>query len=620
MRVFVGWVIALGLVALPAMAGRPRDGKNGAADASKTKDANADKTMTSADSKTDAAAKTETTNFATEVQQLRDLIVSQSKELESTREQLQQDQHRIELLENALKTSHEAPAAASISATGVLATPSSAAPPATIGTPAVAPVSQPNNGPEEQKGPLSFRIGGAEFTPGGFLDFTSIFRSTNTGNLGTSFGAIPFSNTVQGHLTEERFMVSNSRISLKVAEKFGQNDVTGYYEMDFLGNDATNVLVTSNSHTFRSRLYFVDVKRDKFEVAAGQMWSWLTPNRVGVSPMPADIFYSQNMDTNYQVGLTWTRAPQFRVVYHPNEHWALGVALENPEQYTGLGNVQPEVTFPNFFNATLSGQFDAANNSNTPNLHPDVIPKISYDTDLGGKHFHAEAAGLLTSVKITFLSGAIPRPSGFSTNTKTGGGISGAVNLEFLKNVRFVGNGFWSDGGGRYIFGLGPDAVVKPIVSHGAAACVTVGFVTTGCDVTPSLVHSGSGIVGIEAQVTPTTMFAGYFGGAYFQRNAFPDPTHAPGLNPISCGPHLPATLLPCIGFGGTNSSVSNNRAITEPSFDWIQTFWKDPQYGALQLITEVSYVTRSPWFVAAGAPKNAHLTMAWVDLRYILP
>ena len=46
--------------------------------------------------------------------------------------------------------------------------------------------------------PLSFHIGGADFTPGGFLDFTSIFRTTNVGTLGTTFFNIPFNNTTQG--------------------------------------------------------------------------------------------------------------------------------------------------------------------------------------------------------------------------------------------------------------------------------------------------------------------------------------------------------------------------------------------------------------------------------------
>jgi len=39
-----------------------------------------------------------------------------------------------------------------------------------------------------------------------------------------------------------------------------------------------------------------------------------------------------------------------------------------------------------------------------------------------------------------------------------------------------------------------------------------------------------------------------------------------------------------------------------------------------VQLVTQTSYVTRAPWFVAAGAPKNAHLMMGYVSLKYVLP
>src|SRR5260370_5422142 len=35
---------------------------------------------------------------------------------------------------------------------------------------------------ERQVSPLAFKIGAAEFTPGGFLDLTSIFRTTNVGS------------------------------------------------------------------------------------------------------------------------------------------------------------------------------------------------------------------------------------------------------------------------------------------------------------------------------------------------------------------------------------------------------------------------------------------------------
>ena len=284
-----------------------------------------------------------------------------------------------------------------------------------------------------KESPLSFHIGGADFTPGGFLDFTSIFRTVNTGNIGTNFFNIPFNNTSNGHLTETRLTAQNSRITLKAADKFKGNDVTGYVEADFNGNDPANVFVTSNSHTMRMRLYWLDLKHGPWEILGGQSWSWLTPNRVGLSPVPSDIFYTQNMDLNYQVGLTWTRAAQFRVAFHPNKNFAMGVALENPQQFIGQANM---VVLPAGFTGAptnLASQFDAGNNAATPNLHPDIIPKIAYDTDLGGKHFHVEAVGLLTSVKTTIQP---PGTTTFVTNTKTGGGGSFNVNLEVLKGLR----------------------------------------------------------------------------------------------------------------------------------------------------------------------------------------
>ena len=98
-------------------------------------------------------------------------------------------------------------------------------------------------------------------------------------------------------------------------------------------------------------------------------------------------------------------------------------------------------------------------------------------------------------------------------------------------------------------------------------------------------------------------MYYGYYGGAYFQRNTALDPATGKFL-----------------GFGFPGSSSSANRAIQEPTFGIIQTFWKNPRYGALQLITQYSYLTRHPWSVSAGAPKNAHLSMGYANVRYVLP
>ena len=204
---------------------------------------------------------------------------------------------------------------------------------------------------QEKKSPLSFKIGSATFTPGGFVDIENIFRTTNTqNNIATNFASIPFSNTPQGNLTEYRLTAQFSRFNITVRDKFGANDMTGYCEADFSGNDATNVYQTVNGHTLRVRLCFLNLKRGKWEVLGGQTWSWLTPNRKGVGPMPADdLWITYNEDQNIVAGFPYTRAAEFRVAYHLNDHWAMGLGIENPNQFIG-----GFVALPAAFSTTLA--------------------------------------------------------------------------------------------------------------------------------------------------------------------------------------------------------------------------------------------------------------------------
>ena len=50
------------------------------------------------------------------------------------------------------------------------------------------------------------------------------------------------------------------------------------------------------------------------------------------------------------------------------------------------------------------------------------------------------------------------------------------------------------------------------------------------------------------------------------------------------------------------------------------QTLWRDPKYGALQLMFQYSYLQRNPWYVATGQPSNANVNMVFWNLRYLLP
>ncbi|HEY6250980.1 MAG TPA: hypothetical protein VI685_13550 [Candidatus Angelobacter sp.] len=347
----------------------------------------------------------------------------------------------------------------------------------------------------------------------------------------------------------------------------------------------------------------------------GQTWGLQTPNRVGVSPNPADLSLGYHEDAGIGVGYNYTRAAEFRVGYHFNDHFVWAVAAQNPDQFTN-----GEVIFPAAFNAQLGGQFDAANQTTTPNVGPDVLTKIAFDHDFaGGHHFHWEGGAMETAIKVSVLAPSNTTSAAFTSHTKVGGGVFGDVLVDLFKgsegrNIRFVASGMWGNGIGRYLNALAPNAMVHPINGSGTT-CAIVGAVATGCDAAISLIHSGDMVAGFEFLPHPRSQFGVYYGGAYAQRNFNIDTTST-------------AATQPFIGFGFPNSAApirqgsanNNNRAVQEGTIDWTQTFWKNPQYGAVLLVTQASYVTRAPWFVSAGAPKNAHLLMGYVSLRYVLP
>ena len=285
--------------------------------------------------------------------------------------------------------------------------------------------------------------------------------------------------------------------------------MTGYIETDFNGNDAANVFVGTNPHTLRLRLYWLDLKRGQWEFLGGQSWGLLTPNRTGVSPMPSDLALTLSEDANIHVGIHHTRQGTFRTVWHPNDHFAWAFAVENPQQFTN-----GEVTGADrVFARVLGNQLDGGATTGVPNAGPDLATKFAWDTTAGGKKYHFEGGGMFTTAKVSVLPTAQPR----SPNTPaSAAAFRAAFNVELVKNFRFLVNGIYGDGIGRYLTGLGPQYVVRPVA-----------LTPTTFDVATSMVHSGGGTGGFEFQLGPKTQIGTYYGGYYFQRNAFNDLTAA---------------------------------------------------------------------------------------------
>jgi len=525
------------------------------------------------------------------------LAQSGPDEIAQLKAQVAQLQKQIELLSKKLdqvadgKTADAAPtpevrlyppASLTATTTPVAAPVASAAPPA-VSSPIVNPplpkAAAPQAAVATPSSPLQILLGNITITPVGFMDLTATWKNTNAGgSLGTNFGNFPYNNTLpQAKLSEFRFSPQNSRIGFRVDGSWKGWRFIGYNEFDFLGTSgATNISVTNGAFVPRIRLYWVDVRKDKFEFLAGQSWSLMTPNRKGLSPLPGDIFYSQVMDVNYLIGLPWDRQPGVRFVYHPSEKVAMGLALENPEQYIGGSGGGSPITLPACCTSYAGVQLDNQTTQQAvPNLHPDIIAKVAFDPSA---RVHFEVAGLARTFRTFTLQGPLANLN--STVTTGGGAVNG--NFEVVKNFRLISNNYWSDGGGRYMFGQAPDLIVR-------------------ADGTLSPVHSGGFNEGFEATAGKFLIY-GYYGAMYARRNVAID------------------TNGSLVGFGYRGAPNSMNKTVQEVTFGYNHTLWKDAKYGALNIITQYAWFTRNPWYIAPNSPKAAHLNTVWVDVRYTLP
>jgi hypothetical protein len=271
-----------------------------------------------------------------------------------------------------------------------------------------------------------------------------------------------------------------------------------------------------------------------------------------------------------------------RVLFHPSEKVTFGVSAENPDQYAGGSAGGSTITYPAAFASLANAQLDIAQNVSNgqniltqPTVAPDIIAKLALDPS---SRFHFEIGGIERNFKTV-------NPSLLSQHfTATGGGLLVGLNAEVVKNFRLISTNYWSDGGGRYLFGQAPDLIVR---ANG----------------TLSLVHSGGTIDGFEARTWKNNLLLyAYYGGIYIGRNVAVD------------------TNGSRVGYGYTNSPNSQNRAINEVTFGFNQTLWGNPRYGAVNAMGQYEWLSRVPWFVAVGAPKGTHDNTIYFNLRYTLP
>jgi hypothetical protein len=287
---------------------------------------------------------------------------------------------------------------------------------------------------------------------------------------------------------------------------------------------------------------------------------------------------TQDLDPNIQSGLVWGRIPQARVVYRPKESIALAVSFESGSTYAGgsagAGTITlPSALAPNYFNQVDMG----VGGLGVPNPHSDLIAKIAFDPQIGGRSAHIEVAGLMN--QFSFFN-----PLTSQRFSAVGGGVSLNAGMDITGKLTLLTSNYYSNGGGRYIFGEAPALIIR---GNGE----------------PSLVHAMSTMDGVEYQARPKLKLWAYYGGTFIDKNVAIDPSDG---KPV--------------GYGFPGSPYGQNRSIQEVTGGFTHIFWQNPMRGTLQFSGQYSWLVRHPWHVESGNPASANLNMVYLGLRYALP
>ena len=311
---------------------------------------------------------------------------------------------------------------------------------------------------------------------GSYVAMEGVARQHNEVANGASnppFGSpgIPLQNSALYTEREFRASAQQSRIGLKATGDIDPNQhLKGYYEMDFLGasTDANNR--ESNSFTPRIRQVFGEYDNDiyRFHVAAGQAWSFLTQNRVGLLPNSENI--PLTIDAQYVVGFDWLRNPQIRFVQQLSDIAWVGVSVEQPAAVfpgsPSAATVPPPAPIVTSINNTCTGPSHLNLLTTCSNdIAPDVIEKFALDPGFG----HYELLGLERWFTDQVANTNVP--NSWSQKVTFGWGVGGSFLVPAIpKFLDLQGSVLYGQGIGRYTASQLPDAVIGP---NGALTPVT---------------------------------------------------------------------------------------------------------------------------------------------------
>ncbi len=348
----------------------------------------------------------------------------------------------------------------------------------------------PPGAPMATKGPAFLPAGINVSFAGSFIEGATVWRQRNEISSGASdpaFGTLPFSNSPLYQEHEWRASAQQSRIAIKMTGDIDPaQHLKAYYESDFLGAGVTANSRESNSYNLRIRQAFFEYDNDihHIHVVAGQAWSLLTQNRVGMLPQTENT--PLTIDAQYVAGFNWARQEQLRLVGDYNKFAWFGVSVESPQvnftsnsvgvlgggaQGAGVvgatnvgGSPIPPGLGINSLNVCNNGGLLDSASACSNDIAPDIIEKVALDPGWG----HYEVFGLQRWFADEVAHTAVP--NSWSQKVNFGWGVGGSVLLPAIpKFVDLQGSVMTGQGTGRYGSSqladvtIGPDGSLKPL-------------------------------------------------------------------------------------------------------------------------------------------------------------
>jgi len=685
MRAFVAYLLALGLVVMPVRAATSsagdKDKDNSAAKSSSTaasdnstatdKDKDASATASKSESKSDPATPGKTaasSSLESELQQLRDLLETQSKQIQIQNEQMREQQERMEAMEAELKvattprdTSYAPAPDSRIPKTADGSAPAPRMVDFSIGT-------ANGQAAEAENNPIAIRYKGITLTPGGFLAAETVFRNkAESADINTGFNQIPLPGNSGSQTTEFNATARQSRLSLLAEGKLTAVKLTGYVETDFLGTGISSNNNQSNSYVLRLRQGWGQAKFDNgFTVTGGQMWSLATETKKGVENRTEAT--PLTIDPQYTAGFSWARQYGLRVSKNIGMLTLAASVEDAATTLTVHGN--PTSTIPASSTVTVNGvaiptlSTTVFNNFlvGAPGLTQGLLnqtgtyayektPDFLFKATLDPKFGHFEVFGIVSTfrdrvfpcfaangaITITLagdgttpfptvaipanpcaLTGSTNAASGAFNSSSTGGGIGANGRVSLGKHldvgVHFLGG----DGVGRYGTAGLPDSTARP-------------------NGTMALLRNYQALGTVEFHATPQLDIYAYVGGEYASRwmdgkegygsNLRRDDGCAVETLPLAApGATINTTaVLGSNGFipGALSNCDGDTRNILEGTIGFWYRFYNGPK-GRFQFGGQYSYVQRNTWSgvngSGVGVGPHGLDNMVFTSMRYYLP